>query len=381
VDLLGGVEGERSSNRGALAWSADDVKFPVKLVDALANSRNSDAQWHTLGGFRNILEDSYTIVLNFDGDGIRAALNANGRRAGLGVAVNVRERFLDDAKDGEFEFLFEAAKIVSDVNLNRGTTTLGEEFRVGTESDKESGFVEQRRMQEGRNEAHFADRGVDQASRGSKQPLNSTVPWNGAADLRQRHFQRGQRLRRGFVELTAHAALLVAANGEQLMGEPTHTGLRARLRSNIAGYSDDANNFSVGIGNRRAEAIQNPDGAVGQGVRLRKFKREAGANRGLEFPPEFSGVLTVQGSPEPFRGEWRLRRAQSEQLAKVIGEPDSAIGQSEFPGSYFGVLFSMFQHEFGFAQTFFDLVVRGNVLHFKDEVRKVGGAPLASSAV
>ena len=215
MDLLGWVKGKHGANGSAVARGADDVKRAVKLVHALANSGDSDAEGHAGGRFRDDMEDAYAVVLDFDGNGLVVAFDVYGSGRGARMAVDVGERFLGDTKDGKFRFFLDAAKILGNVNLNRNATAFRKKFGVGAQRDGEAGLFEKGRMQERRNEADFANGGAGQISRGLDQLVNPSVAArHGAADLGEGHFQGGKRLRSGLVEFAAHAALLFATNGE-----------------------------------------------------------------------------------------------------------------------------------------------------------------------
>jgi hypothetical protein len=74
----------------------------VQLVDPLANSGDPDAERYPVLPARENMKDSDSVVLNFDHDGTGMAFDTDGRRSGARVAMNVGQRFLHDAKDGEF---------------------------------------------------------------------------------------------------------------------------------------------------------------------------------------------------------------------------------------------------------------------------------------
>lgn len=143
------MDGKRNSNGGAGAGRAADVKFAVHLSDALANSGNSDAQWHARGSFWNHVENPNSVILDFDADRVGIAFEAYRRRAGSGVTVHVVQRFLHDPKDGELHGLFETAKIRRNLQVDLSSASLREEFGVGIERDHESGLFQQGRVQEG----------------------------------------------------------------------------------------------------------------------------------------------------------------------------------------------------------------------------------------
>jgi hypothetical protein len=97
--------------------------------------------------------------------------------------------------------------------------------------------------------------------------------------LGERHFQGGQSLGRGFVQIAAHTALLFTANGEQLLGKRSQVGLCADLRGNVARDAHHASHFPVGIKDRSSETHENADRAVGLGLRFGISERQAFAER------------------------------------------------------------------------------------------------------
>jgi hypothetical protein len=121
----------------------------LKLVDTFADAGNPHAEWYLRRGAGKYVEKSDAIVLDFDGKRAWAACDANGRRGSPRVAMNVGERFLHDAEHGKFQFLFHAAEIIRDVNLDGNSAALGKEFSVRTKRRDEPCFFQHGRMQEG----------------------------------------------------------------------------------------------------------------------------------------------------------------------------------------------------------------------------------------
>jgi hypothetical protein len=155
------------------------------------------------------------IVADFDGDQAGVAFNADRGRGGAGVTMNVGERFLNDAENGEFEFFFEAAEVFVDVDGDRDAAAFGEQFGVSGDGSDQARFFKKRRMKERRNEANFANRCASEAGAGADQLVDFAIGGGyAAADFGESHFQAGQGLRRGFVQFAADAALLFAADGE-----------------------------------------------------------------------------------------------------------------------------------------------------------------------
>ena len=67
-----------------------------------------------------------------------------------------------------------------------------------------------------------------------------------SADLPKRHFQGGQGLRCGFVQLTSDAALLFAAQGEELAREAAEVIFDTGLLGDVVIEADDADDATVG---------------------------------------------------------------------------------------------------------------------------------------
>ena len=72
------------------------------------------------------------------------------------MAMNVGERFLDDAKQCDFEVARHAGEIGRDVDADTKAGTIGEVANVGSEDGTETGFFEQRRMQKSGDGTNFA---------------------------------------------------------------------------------------------------------------------------------------------------------------------------------------------------------------------------------
>lgn len=137
------------ANRGSATWSADDVKLAVKLVDPFTNSGNPNAERNLRLITGKNMEDSDSIVFNFNHDSGRAAFDTDRRGSSSGVTMNVGQRFLHNAKNGEFQRVLQTAEITRDMDLHGDSATLLEKFRVRTEGRNEAGFLEHRRVQEG----------------------------------------------------------------------------------------------------------------------------------------------------------------------------------------------------------------------------------------
>lgn len=82
------------------------------------------------------------------------------------MAMNVGERFLDDTEERDFKIVRHAAEIGRDVDADTKAGTIGEVEDVGSEDGTETGFFEQRRMEECGHGTNFAKGVFDETARG-----------------------------------------------------------------------------------------------------------------------------------------------------------------------------------------------------------------------
>jgi hypothetical protein len=140
--------------------------------------------------------------------------------------VDIGESFLNDAEHGEFEFFIEAAEFLGDVDADGDAAAFGEQFGVRSDGGDQAGFLQQRRVEESRDEADFANGGGSEVGGSEEQFVNlAMLGGHPTGDFGEGHLQTSQSLRGGFVEFAADAALFLGADGEQLIGEAAQIGL------------------------------------------------------------------------------------------------------------------------------------------------------------
>jgi hypothetical protein len=347
VNLLSG-EREYGTQGGTGTGRAKQIKFALELGDAFAKTGDTDAKGKRGGRFGKHVKKADTIILYFDDDGMSVADDANGGGRGAGVAVDVGKGFLNDAEKGEFEFFFEASETIGNVHGDREAAPFSEELAVGSDSAGQAGFLEQRGMQERGNEADFADRGGGQSGGRAEELLKLAIgSRDTAADFGEGHLQAGEGLGSSFVELTADAALLLGADGEQLVRKAAQIGLGVSQGGNITGDADHAKRFTGGIGQGGADSIKNADGTVGPGIGFGKIEMAAGADCGFEIGAKLFDVFELEGSRELFEARGLGLGRNSEQASQVSGPDDLSGGDIELPGSKLGFLLGVFEEALG----------------------------------
>ena len=182
-------DGKQSPNGGAGADGADDVELTLQLIDALAHASEAHAQRDLGGSIGKHVVDTNSVIFDFHPHEIRVAFDADTGGSGAGMAVHVGERLLHNPKNCQLEARVEAAKVIGDFGFHRDPTAFGEEFGVGAKRANQSGLLEHRWMQKGRDKADFANRVTGQAGGGFHQFVNLAVAaGDGAADLAEGHF-------------------------------------------------------------------------------------------------------------------------------------------------------------------------------------------------
>ncbi|HEY0701675.1 MAG TPA: hypothetical protein VGD60_02810 [Candidatus Acidoferrales bacterium] len=303
ISLLLG-EREHDSHGGAGTGRTKNVKLALKLRDPLTHARDSDAERYGIRGFGQNVKQTDAIVPDFHRHRVRVAFDTHGHGGGPGVTVNIGERFLDDAENSEFEFLFEAAEVISKVYGDGDTSTFGKELGIGSNRRHQTGFLQEWWMQERRDEADFAHGGAGQAGGGAEQFVHLAVPrWEASGNRGERHLQAGQSLRSGFVQFAADAALLLGADGEQLMGQAAKVGLSVSQGGDVPSDADHPDDLSAGVSQRSTDALEDTNRMVIRtGISFGKTEGTAGANRGSEVGSKLFDILEIQRPPKLLDG-------------------------------------------------------------------------------
>ena len=223
-------------------------------------------------------------------------------------------------------------------------------------------------MQKRRDETNFADGIARQILGRAQQLLNAVVASrDGAADLAQRHFQRGQCLRSCFVEFAAHAALLVAAHLEQLVRQATKVRGRVRFVGYIPNDADDANDFAGIVGDWSASTDHLADGTIRTRVLIRKTKGHGAADGFREFSTQTAGVFEMRQRPEVRGLLWGHDRRQAIE-AESFGRPVGRLGcEVGFPHSHFRDFRGVADEGGGGPQADVGKLAAGHVLHVNDD--------------
>jgi len=77
------------------------------------------------------------------------------------VAADVAERFLDDAKQGQFHWLRKTSDFAGDLKIDLNLGAVGKTVDQPAGGGEESRFVEERRMEKLREGANFLEAVVD----------------------------------------------------------------------------------------------------------------------------------------------------------------------------------------------------------------------------
>ena len=72
-----------------------------------------------------------------------------------GMALDIRERFLHDAKQGQLHFRGQAAELIWCIEIDGNSAALGKSRRKPAQSRQKTEFIEQRRMKKIGNRAHL----------------------------------------------------------------------------------------------------------------------------------------------------------------------------------------------------------------------------------
>ncbi len=111
----------------------------------------------------------------------------------------------------------------------------------------------------------------------------------------------------------------------------------------IAGQADHADDFSIGVGDRGSDSVENTDGAVRPGIGFGKTKDPAGADGRFETGSKLVDVLEIQVSPIGFDRYGPSGNRDSKQTGGVFRANNLSGSDDIFPRSKFGVFFGVME--------------------------------------
>src|SRR4029077_11110902 len=127
-----------------------NLEFAAKLRHPFAHAKNTNTE--TAAGavpaLHGVLGHAATAVAHIEVDASGIAAQANRGRLAAGVALNVCQTFLNDAKESSLGFLWEAAKAGLQVQLHFHAAALAEAFGVLFDGGNQAELVQKRRVQE-----------------------------------------------------------------------------------------------------------------------------------------------------------------------------------------------------------------------------------------
>ncbi len=124
-----------------------NAKGAVEMVHAFAHAGDADAVWNEGSAGFVVLGNADAVVANIERHQAVGLGDADECILGAGVAMNVGERFLDDAEYGYFDFARHAGEAPGAFECDAETGTFGERADVTAERGAKAGLFEQRRME------------------------------------------------------------------------------------------------------------------------------------------------------------------------------------------------------------------------------------------
>src|SRR5208283_178303 len=226
--LLGGsLTTRHSSANGGAGGAGCNFEVAAELGHALTHARNAHAEacdiglgW-AVGGKLH----AATVIDDLQGYRRRVFAETDGGGVAAGMALNVGEAFLNDAEEGDFDGLRQAAEVLGKAK-----------------------FIEQRRMEKVGEGADFAGHLLQKGAGFFEGAFGGFAEGGGRlTDLSkaQVHGQNG--LRHAIVKFAADAAALFVLQLEQLNGELADGLLGVFHLGDIGEGKDDAEDGAVGV--------------------------------------------------------------------------------------------------------------------------------------
>jgi len=249
--LLGKTfRGRDSSANGGAGRAGFNSEAAAELGHAFAHAGNTHAEARDIGlgwAIGGKLHAA-TVIGDLQGDLGRIFAETDGGGAAAGMALNVGEAFLNDAEEGDFDGLRQAAEVFGKDKFGFNAAALAETADIFLESGNQAKFIEQRRMEKVGEGANFA-RHLLEEDAGFFEGVFGGFAEGGRrlADLgeAQVHGQNG--LRHAIVEFAADAAALFVLQFEQLHGELTDGLLGVFHLCDIGEGRNDAEDGAIRI--------------------------------------------------------------------------------------------------------------------------------------
>lgn len=118
------------------------------LLDPFAHAGDSDSGTAAVRGADTTVANADAVVGDFERHGCEVLADAYDAVFCFGVAMNVGERFLDDAKQSDFEFARQARMTVRHMEANAQAGTFGEAADVSAEGRRKTGLLKHRRVEQ-----------------------------------------------------------------------------------------------------------------------------------------------------------------------------------------------------------------------------------------
>ncbi len=176
-----------------------DVKRAMQQLDALAHFEESDARREV----QIILEievHAFAAIGDFEADAGALANQANGGPGTAGMAMNIGQTFLHDAKEDQFVFGGKGAGGFGDVEVDGNFAAFGKTGDVPLEGGAEIAGFQRRRMEKVGKRANLShDLAVDVGAIVDRLTHGIGEARIFANELTEEHLQAGQILGEGFV--------------------------------------------------------------------------------------------------------------------------------------------------------------------------------------
>ena len=132
-----------------------NIEVASQVADSFAHSRDADTGTLIANRGESCFGYARAVILNLQRDGGDFASQADHRRLGVGMAMNIGQTFLDDAKEGHFHIAGQSSKVVGNVQVDFQSAALRQSGHEPADGFGQTAFVEQRRMQKVRDGANL----------------------------------------------------------------------------------------------------------------------------------------------------------------------------------------------------------------------------------
>ena len=319
-------------------------------------------------------------VNDFEDDNGAFLAKANLGGGAAGMALDIGETFLNDAEQGEFDRLGQAAEFGKQIKLRIDRTALRETVSVFAERGDEAQIVEQGGMEEIRKRADFAGHLLGEGAGFFESANGFFVRRKSFADLGEAEIDSENGLRKTVVKLPANAAAFFVLQAKELIGKLADGAFGAFHFGDIGKRSDDANDVAGGVElwNRIAESPQHSVGARTadreQSVGDRGASSEDGSD-GVFDGGDFFAVFGQDGNAV-VGGEFANRSAfgnAEHAVGRGIGELDTVIGAMKDNGNV-EIMDESTEQLFAFAKGFRGTALLSEIGKGNDHTKKLAGS-------